>query len=476
MTTSETPDPVHDAGPQTGPPTLGASSGSSGRSLDTAMAGLAWIAILLAAGLWMMKPTLLEDAEPADEAAVPAGLLVGAQDQLAGRMTLGLNRLMPTAGGVDQAAALAGGSTAQQVAHAILVAAISGPEDGLEDLDAIEADPVAAVLVPPARRAIESTGGGEPLSAGSADELETRLGWFGTLASSLNDPEAVDRLAAQAEHVLYWVGGLVAIFLVAGLAGGIGLIILIVMTATGGMSFRIPVVPRHGIYAETFAIWLFGMLVLQVAAGLLATESTVMIASVLAFFASLSVLAWPVVRGRSWSDVRAELGLVRPRLGDLPRGVAVWSMAIPFLAVGVALTLVLSVVVQFLSGEAPQPSHPATEAAVGAGAWQILQLFLLASVAAPIVEETFFRGVLLTHLRGATGRLNQWLSFGIAAIVSSVLFAAIHPQGLIFIPPLAGLAIGFCVGRAWQGSLVPAMVAHGVSNALVMTLNVVLMS
>jgi membrane protease YdiL (CAAX protease family) len=103
-----------------------------------------------------------------------------------------------------------------------------------------------------------------------------------------------------------------------------------------------------------------------------------------------------------------------------------------------------------------------------------VQLFLLASVAAPIVEETFFRGVLLTHLRSATGRWNQWLSFGLAALVSSILFAAIHPQGLIFIPPLAGLAMGFCVGRAWQGSLIPSMVAHGVSNALVMSLNVIL--
>ncbi len=455
--------------------TPGGTPGGTRGGLDGVMTGLAWIAILLAASLWMMKPALLEDAtEPGGEIAVPAGLLVGPQDELAGRMTLGLDRWLPEAGGVDQAAPLATGTPAQRVAHAILVTAISGAEKGLGELDRIESGPVSDLLVPLARNAIESSDSGDPPSSEVIADLEARLGWFGTLASELADPAAVDRLAEDARTALFWVLGLVSIFVVAGLAGLVGIIVLVVLFATSGRPFRIPVVSRHGIYAETFAIWLFGMLVLQIAAGLLATESTVLLASVVAFFASLSVLAWPVIRGRAWADVRTELGLVRPRVSDLPIGVATWAMALPFLGIGVMLTLILTVVAQFLSGEAPQPSHPATEAAAGAGAWQIVQLFLLASVAAPIVEETFFRGVLLTHLRGATRRWNQWVSFVFAATVSSVIFAAIHPQGLVFIPPLAGLAVGFCVGRAWQGSLIPAIVAHGVSNALVMSLNVIL--
>ncbi len=475
MTTSETPFPAPESSPEPRPDSEPPAGSRSGGGLDGVMAGVAWIAILLAASLWMMKPSLLaESDETMGEPEVPAGRLVGAQDQLAGRMTLGLDRMLPSAGGPDQAAMLAQGSTAQRIAHAILEAGIRGPESARRELDDLPADPVADLLVPTVRAAIDAADDGPPLSAEQQDDLETRLGWFGTLASALDDPQAVDDLAIEARSTLFWLLGLVALFLVAGLGGVVGLVILIVMLATGARSFRIPVVERHGLYAETFAIWLLAMLVLQIAAGLLATESTVLIASVLAFFASLSVLAWPVVRGRAWSEVRADLGLVRPRMADLPSGIATWSMAIPFLAVGVVLTLILTVLVQFLSGEAPQPSHPATEAAVGAGAWQIVQLFLLASVAAPIVEETFFRGVLLTHLRGATRRWNQWLSFGLAAIVSSVIFAAIHPQGLVFIPPLAGLAMGFCVGRAWQGSLIPSMVAHGVSNALVMGLNVIL--
>ena len=37
---------------------------------------------------------------------------------------------------------------------------------------------------------------------------------------------------------------------------------------------------------------------------------------------------------------------------------------------------------------------------MGAGGMQIVLLFLVAAVAAPIVEELMFRGVLYTHLRG----------------------------------------------------------------------------
>jgi membrane protease YdiL (CAAX protease family) len=475
MTTSETsgaspdsnPDPVRDVDV--------VSPGGPGRGLDLLTTGLAWIAILVAAWLWMAKPAILDDLEAeGGEDAVPAGMLVGPQDELAGRLALGFDRLFPDLGGPDQAGPLAAGSTAQRVAHAILTAAISGPEAASDELDRLESDPVAELLVPGATRAIEAMTDGSPVSDRTRDELEDRLGWFGTLAGELDDPDAIAGMAADAESALYWMAGLFAIFAIALIAGFIGLVVLIVKVAMDGTRFRIPVVERHGLYAETFAIWLFGMLVLQIAAGFVATESTAMIASVLAFFASLSVLAWPVIRGRAWSDVRTDLGLIRPRLADLPLGVATWSMAMPILLVGFIATIVLLVVSQFLSGEAPQPSHPVTEAAIGAGTWQIVQLFLLASVAAPIVEETFFRGVLLTHLRSATGRWNQWLSFGLAAVVSSLLFAAIHPQGLIFIPPLAGLAVGFCVGRAWQGSLVPSMVAHGVSNALIMSLNVIL--
>ena len=57
-----------------------------------------------------------------------------------------------------------------------------------------------------------------------------------------------------------------------------------------------------------------------------------------------------------------------------------------------------------------------------------------------------------------------------AAIVSSFVFAAIHPQGLFGIPILMTLAIVFALAREWRGSLRPSMIAHAMVNAGTTTL------
>ena len=165
MTTSETLDPTPDSAPDSGPDAGGGPPVARGRGLDLVTTGLAWIAILVAASLWMAKPAILEDLDPdAAEDAVPAGMLVGPQDELAGRLTLGLDRLMPGLGGADQAAPLATGSTAQRISHAILTAAISGPEAAGNELDGLEVDPVSDLLVPDVRRAIAAMSDGPPIS------------------------------------------------------------------------------------------------------------------------------------------------------------------------------------------------------------------------------------------------------------------------------------------------------------------------
>ena len=93
-----------------------------------------------------------------------------------------------------------------------------------------------------------------------------------------------------------------------------------------------------------------------------------------------------------------------------------------------------------------------------------------ALVMAPIVEETMFRGVLHRHLRDATAWLGYAASALASATVASLMFAAIHPQGWIAAPILMSLAFAFTLFREWRGTLVPAMVAHSISNGLVMWL------
>jgi membrane protease YdiL (CAAX protease family) len=54
------------------------------------------------------------------------------------------------------------------------------------------------------------------------------------------------------------------------------------------------------------------------------------------------------------------------------------------------------------------------------------------------------------------------------------VFAAIHPQGVLAVPALAGVSLGFCITREWSGSVYPGMVAHGVHNGILLALNMVL--
>jgi membrane protease YdiL (CAAX protease family) len=253
-------------------------------------------------------------------------------------------------------------------------------------------------------------------------------------------------------------------------------VILCVFSFLGRFPSRIHPVGGHGIYAETFAIWLLLFFVLQISAGLLVpADMSTLTLSIYIFFLSLAALVWPVIRGIPFAQVRQDIGLHwGGGIREIPYGILTWMIAVPLLAVGAILTFGLSALIESLTGQAPTPTHPAQQMAVGAGTWKIIQLYILASVAAPIVEETMFRGVFLTHLRGAMSRWATPIAIVLSALISSVIFAAIHPQGFVFIPPLAGLAIGFCVGRELRGSLVAPMVAHGFSNALVMTINVVL--
>ena len=152
------------------------------------------------------------------------------------------------------------------------------------------------------------------------------------------------------------------------------------------------------------------------------------------------------------------------------------TLGLPLLVVGLMLSIVVAFVLNSLFGEQPAASHP-IQGLIGEGGWlTIVLVYLVACVAAPITEEIMFRGVLYRYLREFSRAYGLILSIIFSMLISSFLFAAIHPQGLSFIPVLGALAVAFCIGREWRGSLVAPMVAHGLSNGVVMTLNVVLFS
>jgi membrane protease YdiL (CAAX protease family) len=133
--------------------------------------------------------------------------------------------------------------------------------------------------------------------------------------------------------------------------------------------------------------------------------------------------------------------------------------------VGVGLSVgVAAFVVAALAGEAlkligVESNQMDTFAGVrGASVPQFLGVLLAASVIAPVCEETFFRGYIITAMKRSVGAPA-------AILVSSVLFALSHGNLTVLLPILlVGLIFGVAFWRT--GSLVPSIVAHSVLNAV----------
>lgn len=92
------------------------------------------------------------------------------------------------------------------------------------------------------------------------------------------------------------------------------------------------------------------------------------------------------------------------------------------------------------------------------GAWQIALLIVFLSVGAPIVEELFFRGLLLRSLA-------RWLGPIGGVIGSALVFGLAHFE-LLQLPALIlfGLILGVLAQRS--GRLGPGIVAHAAFNAV----------
>lgn len=155
-----------------------------------------------------------------------------------------------------------------------------------------------------------------------------------------------------------------------------------------------------------------------------------------------------------WRITPQKLGL---SLKDFGKHVG-WAVSAFFANIPVLLALVLvtSVLVRFLPGG----GHPASEELLNnPSTAEILKILFLASVVAPIWEEFFFRGLLFPAFTKAFGRPLY------GALMSSFIFASIHPQGAQGVPVLMAIAMMLCAVSYQTKSLVANMILHGLHNA-----------
>jgi membrane protease YdiL (CAAX protease family) len=179
----------------------------------------------------------------------------------------------------------------------------------------------------------------------------------------------------------------------------------------------------------------------------------VIVAALTAFALGLSSLR---NRTREYGQDWRRIGYYTWSAGaDVLRGLAGFAASLPFVTTAAFISLLLS---KTLFRHFPTPEQPFGGIISEGGVVEIVLVFLAASVVAPIVEETFFRGALYTAFRG---RMGMWP----AVFLSSAIFAVIHPLPGGFLP-IFSLACVLALLRERSGSLLPCMVCHVVYNTV----------
>jgi membrane protease YdiL (CAAX protease family) len=407
-----------------------------------------------------------------------------------------------------QAKAMNTGPVDQRLRFIVLAGELEGPEEALEQLAKLQTllkdkqQPLTAeqefqlhtlrLLYTDLAR---SRNDAPSVTATEREKLHEQLGWFGDLAlcpagrqgAACPDPEARRELLVPARRVV-----LVAWLIVAG-ALGLGFVGLLVLAVLGFLIILGKVQfglasgqSPAGIYAETFALWMILFAVLSIGLNELPLGDWRLMSGGIAMLLSLGVLLWPRLRGISFRQLREDIGWTMGRKPALEpaAGVASYIMTIPLLLIGVLVVMLLTFLQSLMIGGAPGPddfaspdnaSHPIA-IYVARGSWGLrLQVFFLASIVAPVVEETMFRGVLYRHLRELLGGWDRVASIMFSTVVSSFVFAIIHPQGVLAVPALMALACGFALAREWRGTLIPCMVAHGINNGAVLMIGIALL-
>lgn len=111
-----------------------------------------------------------------------------------------------------------------------------------------------------------------------------------------------------------------------------------------------------------------------------------------------------------------------------------------------------------LSSELSAPARSLTEQAPNRAG--LIALAALVVIGAPLVEEIFFRGVLM----GALRRLGT----AVAVLVSSVAFAFVHFGQLLAMPAFVVLGVVLGLLTLGRKRLGPAIVTHATFNAITM--------
>jgi len=320
----------------------------------------------------------------------------------------------------------------------------------------------------------------------SKELIKERLGFPGELFLV---PEGTDQQATR-DNLIGGVATSVSVMMVFGLfailAGvvGVGCCVAfpVMISQNKLLSYFFLSPTNHNIYIQTFAIWLVGFFGTSILLGFLelSAEAGMLIQPVV-FFGSLLCLVYPLLRGVTFRQLRYDIGWTIDRpVGDTFFAGISYLATLPCLIPGIIAIAIFSAIAgQFTElhefARQTGPGHPIQDYLANGNWFMILMVFVTACIAAPVVEETMFRGVLYRHLRDWSQSWARWASIGFSAVLNGFVFAAIHPQGIAAIPVLMTLAICFSLVREWRNSLLTPMLMHGIHNTVVTCVSLIIL-
>jgi membrane protease YdiL (CAAX protease family) len=349
----------------------------------------------------------------------------------------------------------------EKLRAAIIAGELKGSAEALRRLRELDASDDSGALKEELA-ALDSiyTAGPDALDEAGKQRLIEREGYYARMAlaygiSSDKEPRKSLEEGGIKTALMLGIGGIgLVLFLL--LALGL-LITAIVLLATG--KIRRAYAPDPGAntaFLEAFAIYLvlfmaYGWLLHRLDLDPLKWEWPALLIIPVGMW-------WVKMRGAPPRAGPAGFGFVGGRGPhiEIPLGIAGYLAGIPIVAGGFFITAWL------IKHTHASPSHPIVHMLQG-DAWHTLQLYGLACVFAPLLEEAMFRGALFHHLR----RRWNWL---FSAAIVALIFAIIHPQGWTLVPTLGAIAIVLAALREWRGSLLASITAHATSNFIVLTI------
>lgn len=377
---------------------------------------------------------------------------------------------------IDKAAA----TPLDRVKGALAASEIAGPDAGLKRLDELGGNAQVSDEVRTAaalsRKAIQ--GGSAALAPEERARLVDTLGWFGRLAVSKglpdSDPERAALISGGAAIMSFFLVALVVAVLAffAALACGITAIVLL---STGRIRPAfVPPSPGGSVYLEMIPVFAGLFLCLKVGMPLLISAfgtnppSWATTLALLTQWSLVVVIFYPLLRGVPWARARRDLGWHSGRgvFREIGAGLFGYFAGLPIVFAALVCTFVIVVLRNSIKAAAGQPieepENPVLDIVLHAKGIEIFLFFTLATIWAPLVEETLFRGAFYRHLRSRIVIL-------LAAAVSAVAFGIMHGYEYVLLLPVMSLGFVFALIREWRGSLIGPMIAHGLHNATLMT-------